>query len=123
MSNRNAAAVLEVDGLVLEKENRELASKQVRQINDALLKVRRISRESKQAFKSVAVAEDTSTDTEADHNERDDSTDRLLIPEPTLDSPVRDVFKKALDMFEKECTQFRLVRDKNSPVIRTWKLT
>jgi type I site-specific restriction endonuclease len=132
----SAAAVLEVDVLDLEKENRELASKQVRQINDTLRKVRRISRESQQMFQAV---EEEKTEVSAapvpvtvqevvvarprdTRRERDDNTDKFLIPEPALESPVSEVFRKAFEMFEEECAQFRFNRMKNSPVIRTWKL-
>lgn len=135
MSERdNAATILEEeDVLTLEKENRELASKQVRQINDTLRKVRRISRESQQGLLPVleepqdvnfplAVQEVVVSRTHDSRRERDDSTDKFLIPEPTLESPVSEVFRKAFEMFERECSQFRFTRGKNSPVVRSWKL-
>jgi hypothetical protein len=142
MSERDSTALLldeEVDGLALEKENRELASKQVRKINDTLRKVRKISRDSQQMVRpvlleavlpapvepessSVIVEEVFSARGKDARRERDDSTDKILIPEPALDSPVGEVFRKAFEMFEAECTQFRFTRNKNSPVVRSWKL-
>lgn len=140
MSERDSAAFVmddEVDGLALEKENRELASKQVRKINDTLRKVRKISRDSQtmlrpvldsqaaesvEAASSVVVEEVFVAKGRDARRERDDSTDKILIPEPALDSPVGEVFRKALEMFEAECTQYRFTRGKNSPVVRSWKL-
>jgi len=145
MSERDSAAALEeVDGLALEKENRELATQQVRRINDTLRKVRSISRQSQQMLRPVFDDGVTVSDTPTDpapamsaavtieevvpprrldpRRERDDSTDKLLIPEPALESPVSEVFRKAFEMFENECAQFRFTRSKNSPVVRSWKL-
>lgn len=141
MSERDSSAPVfeEVDVLSLEKENRELASKQVRQINDTLRKVRRISRESQQMVRPLLEEEVTEVNVlramapstihevvvaraRDSRRERDDNTDKYLIPEPALDSPVASVFRKAFEMFEQECSQFKFTRGKNSPVIRTWKL-
>ncbi len=129
-----AAVLLEeaVDVGAIERENRELATRQVRQINDTLRKVRRISRESQQLVPAVEPADEKSVplvvqEIVAARNrdprrEADDNTDKFLIPEPSLESPVTEVFRKAFEMFEQECSQFKFTRGKGSPVIRTWKL-
>lgn len=129
MSKREstAAAFEEVDGTTLERENRELTSKQVRRINDTLRKVRSISRQSQQLTAEQAplavVTEEVASPRRIDpRRERDDNTDKILIPEPTLSPSVSEVFRTVFEVFEKECAQFRYTRTKNSPVTRRWKL-
>lgn len=129
MSKREstAAALEEVDGTTLERENRELTSKQVRRINDTLRKVRSISRQSQQLTAEqaplAAVTEEVASPRRIDpRRERDDNTDKILIPEPTLAPSVSEVFRTVFEVFEQECAQFRYTRTKNSPVMRRWKL-
>lgn len=132
MSKNNSA----LDGS-LEFENRELATRQVRKINDTLRKVRRISRESQASLSSVEpasvesplthkaplrVQEVYAPSTKDSRRERDDSTDKFLIPEPKPASIVTDVFKEAFALFEQECIQFNATRDSRSPVVKRWKL-
>lgn len=122
----------------LELENRELATRQVRRINDTLRKVRRIVKESQVGLPATTKSEPPQTSHEVHslriqeisaplskhdlRRERDDSTDKFLIPEPKVTSLVTDVFKRAFDLFEQECVQFNATRDPRSAVVRRWKL-
>jgi len=134
--------------MLLEHENRELATRQVRRINDTLRKVRKISRDSQRMLRPVLettptpeipisivdsslpsplsfqrVHEVSPPYSRADtRRERDDSTDKFFIPEPQSSSIVSEVFRKAFELFEQECAEFKLSRDHNSPVVRRWKL-
>lgn len=126
MSKNNSA----LDGS-LEFENRELATSQVRKINDTLRKVRRISRESQAVTATnssvepavpLRVQEVYVPSGKDSRRERDDSTDKFLIPEPKPASIVTDVFKQAFALFEQECVKFNATRDSRSPIVKRWKL-
>lgn len=122
----------------LELKNRELATQQVRRINDTLLKVRKISRDSQNSLPQcpVVVPDAPAAPAAPLHvqeipppfsrqdarRERDDSTDKFLIPEPKKSSVISDVFRKAFDLFEQECIQFKASRDPKSSVVKRWKL-
>lgn len=120
------------DTVDLERENRELASKQVRKINDTLRRVRSISKQlpdirttepappPAQALVREEVVAPRRTDP---RREREDNTDRILIPEPSLAPSVSEMLQKAFDLFEQECHKYPLTKTKASPVVRSWKLS
>lgn len=122
----------------IELENRELATQQVRRINDTLRKVRKISRDSQDSLPKCpdvapVVVSASSVPLHVQEipppfsrqdtrRERDDSTDKFLIPEPKKSSVISDVFRRAFDLFEQECVQFKASRDPKSSVVKRWKL-
>lgn len=130
MKDRNAAAASQnTEVLELERENKELATQQVKKINETLRKVRHISRESQRmdAVRSTppSVTEEVVSYSRMDsRREREDDTDQFLIPEPSRESTVSSVFSKAFELFEKECREhnFSKSRGTDSPVVKVWKL-
>lgn len=128
MTDRNSGAAYDMPDVIdLELENKELATKQVKQINDTLRKVRHISRESQRmsAVSSHSVKEEVVLPSRKDsRREREDDTGQYLIPEPSQNSTVSAAFSLALDLFEKECREFNFSRSSktDSPVVKIWKL-
>ena len=117
------------DVLELERENNELATQQVKKINDTLRKVRHISRESQRmsavSAEPPSVVEEVVVPSLRDsRREREDDTGQYLIPEPSQESTVSAVFSKAFELFEEECRAFNFSRAKgtDSPVVKKWKL-
>lgn len=130
MRERNSSALsVDFDGSDLETANRELAFNQVRTINDTLRKVRRLSRQEVVSLEDVRptdpappmTSEEVMPSKSDSRREREDSTEDILIPEPVRESRTSMVFRRVLELFEQECSQYNISRPA-SPVVRRWKL-
>jgi len=125
--------------LPLEMENRELATRQVRRINDTLRKVRSLSKDSMRAVREAPAVADSlpvinpiprapvqevyGPRTKKDKR-REDSTDQFLLPEPSSETTLSDLFTSAMGLLETECAGMNIALPgfAGSPVVRRWKI-
>lgn len=125
------------DARDLEQENRDLAQKQVRKINDTLRKVRKISRDSHHSLKAIQ-AEDLADKTPATgfhmmntpiveevtiRGPSDvDDTARFCIPEPSGETTVSAALARAFEILEQEKRDLQPTMAP-VPVVRRWKIS
>lgn len=102
----------------IEQKNRELVTAQVHQINDAIRKVRRISKDSQQGIRPV-VEDSNSASTEGQNLE---DTNEFLIDLPPTEGGVSAVFRLALDELHARRAALSNEPVESSPVVKSWKV-
>jgi len=127
----------------VERDNRNLATEQVRKINTVLRRVRRLNKDSQrmQRVDPGTLSSEPKVEVKASSipnvveilppslarpvrrpSREDDATEDFLIPEPTDSSFVASAFRKAFEALEKEELQTRRKNGEGSAVVKTWKL-
>lgn len=121
----------------MEEENLKLQKQQVENINAAIRKVRRLSKQSQRFARAVVVEEAQSRldgpgsaglyvespgriDRVGLYPEDEDDTGQFCIPEPSMAETVTAALSQAISQLEKERRSF--VSSRNSPVVKRWRI-